>query len=204
MHPQIYREPDDQLRRDAQWHVSVEERNSGWAKELWDSAAQRRPDLRAVLEIGCGTGTFLRVGKDRGVAVTGYDSNPYVKPIAAERHGIVVDDGLWTADDPTRFDMVVCISTIEHLTNPATLVTQISKYCKRTGAMCFLSVPFNAEKVSWTTFMTDTPKLSDAIYFSDVHLTHFTRQGFESFLRRCGASRFEAARHGWSGYWVEF
>jgi SAM-dependent methyltransferase len=203
MHPQIYREPDEQLRADARWHVSVEDRNAAWARTLLDVAKARNPRLSAVVEVGCGTGTLLSVAKQDGLRVHGYDSNPHVRPIALERHGIAIDSGWWTGADPARHDLVVCISTLEHLTDPKALAMEIVRYVNRTGAEAFVSVPINSEPSAWPDYLDPDPKAGNPLYLCDVHLTHFTRKGFETLLRSVGATQFERATHGgWMGYWL--
>ena len=67
-HPQLYVEPDETLSRDADWHVSVEQRNTTWSKNLFN-ALQNERKITSVLEIGCATGSTLAVALDRGLKV---------------------------------------------------------------------------------------------------------------------------------------
>ena len=204
LHPQIYREPLDQLFRDAQWHISVEERNRPWANEFFDAALKKR-DIRSVIELGCGTGTFLSVAKSRGITVYGHDTNPHVPTIARERHGITVDSSMWTATScTTAYDLLVCISTFEHLVEPRALMAEIATYCRRTKAAAYISVPFATERTHWDQVLVAKPELGNPLYFADVHLTHFTKKGFEMMAGHYGATELTYFKHGWMGYWLEF
>lgn len=204
LHPQIYREPIDQLERDAQWHVSVESRNQGWANTFFDEALKMR-EIKSVVEIGCGTGSFLSVAKARGIKVYGHDTNPYVGQIAYERHGIAVDKELWNAQSEQNCDLVVCISTFEHITTPFDLMMEISAYCKRTGASAYVSVPFATERHQWTSLIEqEIPVSGNPLYLSDVHITHFSKKGFEYMAHKSGARGVVYFKHGWMGYWLDY
>ena len=157
------------------------------------------------MEIGCATGTLLSVAKSRGLRAYGYDSNPHAQPVALARHGIQIDSGLWVGSDSAQYDLVLCISTLEHLTNPKGLLSEIAAYGKRTGAQAFVSVPFNAEQHSWPDFLNPDPKAGNPLYLCDVHLTHFTKRGFETMARSAGAVQLVRATYGgWTGYWLIF
>ena len=204
LHPQIYREPSDQLARDAQWHISVEERNQGWANEFFDAALLKR-DIRSVIEIGCATGTFLSVAKSKGISIYGHDTNPYVSAIAQERHEIIVDSSIWTSKSTlVSYDLLVCISTFEHLLDPRALMAEIADYCRRTKAAAYISVPFAFERTQWDQILVENPEMGNQLYFSDVHLTHFTKKGFEALARNYGATEITYFKHGWMGYWLGF
>jgi len=204
--PQVYMEPVDQLQRDAAWHISVEERNTAWADRFFDAAFQKNPRIQSVLEIGCGTGTLLAVGAKRGLRVHGHDTNPYAPAIALERHGLVLDTTLWSNETAKeQFDLVVCISTFEHLTTPRALMAEIANYGRRTGAEAFISVPFGTERDAWTHLLEAVPTApTNPLYLSDVHINHFSHKGFQKMAADYRAIEMEPFTHGWAGYWLRF
>lgn len=204
-HPQIYTEPDDQLRRDAEWHITVEERNTRWVNNFLNAALAKKP-IKSFIEIGCGTGTMLSIGRERGLDVIGYDTNPYAAPIAKARHGIDIEARLWDNQTLARkYDLVVCISTLEHVPDPNGLVHEIATYCRRHRSAAFISVPFTCERDQWHFLLEPVPKdLSNPYYLSDVHINHFSRGGFEQMCRKHGATTVEYFPRGWIGYWLEF
>ena len=83
-HPQIYTEPDETLRRAPAWHISVEERNTRYATNLFN-AIRRRNKIKSVLEIGCGTGTNVITLARRGWQVTGIDFAPRAVSLAKRK-----------------------------------------------------------------------------------------------------------------------
>lgn len=203
--PQIYIEPDEQLQRDAEWHITVEERNSRWINNFLDAASAVRP-IRSFIEIGCGTGTMLDIGRKRGMDVIGYDTNPYAAPLARSRHGIEIETCLWSHTTLSKsYDLVVCISTVEHLPDPNALMREISLYCKAHGSAAFVSVPFMYERSDWHFLLEPKPKdIKNPFYLSDVHINHFSRFGFEVMCRSHGATKVQYFPRGWIGYWLEF
>lgn len=204
-HPQIYSEPDDQLRRDAEWHVSVEERNQKWGTNFLN-AIEHVKGATSLVEIGCGTGSLLAQATARGMRAVGYDTNPYVVDIARSRHCVEVRSELWSRDSiAEKFDVVVCISTLEHLTQPLSLMREIAAYCRRVGAAAYISVPFMVERSDWHYLTEETPSvIQNPLYLVDVHINQFSRKGFEMMASMSGASSAEFFPRGWIGYWLEF
>ena len=204
-HPQVYVEPDDQLKRDAEWHISVEERNARWADNFLNAALQKAP-IQSILEIGCGTGTLLSRARDRGLRVTGHDTNPYVAAIARERHNLEISNAIWTQDTTDeKVDLIVSISTLEHLTDPRSLLSDIAAYCKRHGSQAYLSVPFISERKDWGYLLEETPKeIANPFYLVDVHINHFSKKGFAMMCAAAGATTIEFFPRGWIGYWLKF
>ncbi|MEO1553319.1 MAG: class I SAM-dependent methyltransferase [Pseudomonadota bacterium] len=204
-HPLIYQEPDDQLKRDAEWHVTVEDRNATWSGYFLDGVMERR-SINSIIEIGCATGTLLSVARNRNVQVYGFDTNPYAKTIAWERHGIVIQNQLWNRNTIVKaVDVVACISVIEHLENPAALMNEIGAYCSRHGAAAFVTVPFVTERCDFDWLNVPVPKtIKNPFYLVDVHINHFSRKAFEKLARDAGATTIRRAHMGWVGYWLEF
>tara|TARA_R110002072_G_scaffold73069_8_gene174281 strand:+ start:297 stop:566 length:270 start_codon:yes stop_codon:yes gene_type:complete len=86
----IYTEDDQQLRLDAAWHSTVRGRNRDWGMQLFEKASEYR-EIKSVLEIGCATGTVLKVAQERGLVARGFDTNPYAVEIA-QRDGLLVEN----------------------------------------------------------------------------------------------------------------
>ena len=204
-HPLIYTEPDDQLKRDAEWHISVEERNTTWANNFLDAIKYKEP-IASILEIGCGTGTLMSLARERGLKVHGHDTNPYVPQIALRRHNLRIDTSYWDrGSTDEKFDLVVSISTFEHLPDPQYLLAEIAAYCKQHGSAAFISVPFMVERDDWHYLLEPEPKeIRNPLYLVDVHINQFSRKGFEIMARNAGATHIEYYPRGWIGYWLRF
>uniref|UniRef100_A0A7C2JYH8 Methyltransferase domain-containing protein n=1 Tax=Schlesneria paludicola TaxID=360056 RepID=A0A7C2JYH8_9PLAN len=79
--------------------------------------------VTSVLDVGCGTGAWLRAFQECGVTVLSGLDGEYV-----DRSQLLIDHRLFTPCDlqratslPTGFDLVVCLEVLEHLPNSAGL-----------------------------------------------------------------------------------
>lgn len=107
--PNVFNEPDAMLQEHAQWHVSVEERNTRWSNNLLNAVLRRRP-VASIIEVGCATGTLLSVAKSRGIEGVGFDLNRHAVRIGRQRHSLDLRDTLWTANTlAEKWDLVCCI-----------------------------------------------------------------------------------------------
>ena len=91
------------------------------------------------------------------------------------------------------------------LVEPHALMREISDYCRKHGAEAFISVPFLTERDNWSALDEETPgTIQNPFYLCDVHINHFTHEGFRRFARMHGATSVEFTPVGWIGYWVKF
>lgn len=87
-------------------------------EELLSRFPAGKTDL-AILDIGCGYGSHLRLAADRGWRCFGIEPSAHARGVAQERHGdrlTVVEQ----AEDlfPDRFDLIIMFEVIEHLQDP--------------------------------------------------------------------------------------
>lgn len=202
-HPQVYHEDDGQLKRDAAWHLSVEERNNRWSQNFWKTASAR--GVSSLIEIGCGTGTLMAVGREMEKQAVGYEVNPYAVEIA-KRNELDVRHELWSSETLSeKYDLVTAISVFEHLPNPRELMEQVATYCRQWGSQAFISVPFATEKEDWFHLLEENPTYPEnPLYLVDVHINHFSKRGFVTMAADFGATHIEFLPCGWWGYWLKF
>ena len=128
--------------------VSYFKEKEGWdAVFLKDIACQLsayfecRSGLK-LLDIGCGTGTFLRIVQDMGFDAVGIEPNKKAAEYAADKNHVTALQG--TLDDydfsPETFDAVSLIQTLEHLPDPLKTLSDIRMVLKKGGAV-FIEVP---------------------------------------------------------------
>jgi 2-polyprenyl-3-methyl-5-hydroxy-6-metoxy-1,4-benzoquinol methylase len=95
---------------------------------------------KSLLDIGCGTGEFLRAGAAGGFDVTGIDVDSTTTEYVAKKYGFHTVTGLLGGDTfPERsFDVVVLSHVIEHLQRPVELLGVIREILKPNGlfVMC--------------------------------------------------------------------
>jgi SAM-dependent methyltransferase len=88
-----------------------------------------------VLEVGCGSGLFLRHLRDAGFAVEGVETSSADVRYARERIGLTVHEGaLETLSLPhARYDAVVMIYVLEHIPDPADTLERVHALLKPGG-----------------------------------------------------------------------
>ncbi len=81
---------------------------------------QRFPGASSLLEVGCGTGHFIRWFAQQGFQVTGLDTSPAMLEQARLRNGTsyLLGDALALPFENQRFDLVALITTLEFVTDP--------------------------------------------------------------------------------------
>jgi cyclopropane fatty-acyl-phospholipid synthase-like methyltransferase len=101
--------------------------------------------IKHALDIGCGTGKYLKVLHDRGFAVDGIDNSETAAKMTREMIPDVTifsDDMYECAIPEQTYDLIVSVSTIHHSTKPviASLVAKV--YAGLTdGGYIFITMP---------------------------------------------------------------
>lgn len=104
-----------------------------------------RPTGR-LLEIGCGTGAFLKLASEAGYQVMGIEPRSDYAVYARDKFGVDVIQGLvgdprQSIELPTRgFDIVVMLAVIEHVLDVRKVVQEVQK-CLRPGGIFYLMTP---------------------------------------------------------------
>lgn len=90
-----------------------------------------------ILDIGCSTGLFLKMARDVGWEVYGNDIDENKIRYARNRYGLNVRCGeLIDLRFPGKcFDVVTLFDSIEHLTDPLSILKEISRLLKKNGIL---------------------------------------------------------------------
>jgi SAM-dependent methyltransferase len=88
-----------------------------------------------VLEVGCGSGLFLRHLRTAGYAVEGVETSKGDVAYARESSGLTVFEGALEELplEPARYDAVVMINVLEHIPDPAATLARIHTLLKPGG-----------------------------------------------------------------------
>lgn len=183
------------------WHNSVEARNRGFARELFDAVGIDRPVL---LDIGCGTGTLIGVAAERGGGGIGFDTDASAVE-AGRAKGLDLHCRLWTpAEDTPAPTLITCIMVLEHLHQPRPLMRDMAAAARRHGCPVFVSVPWFER--AWWPYLQRSPSAEGFHPLRDphIHVTHFSARGFRAAMESFGATEFRWIGGGWSGFLVGF
>ena len=97
--------------------------------------------LRAglVLEVGCGSGLFLRHLRMAGYAVEGVETSKGDVAYARESSGLTVFEGALEELplEPARYDAVVMVNVLEHIPDPAATLARIHTVLKPGDGQCW-------------------------------------------------------------------
>lgn len=135
-------------------------------------ARHAAPDA-TVLDVGAGTGAFVRAARSWGFAAVGYDVMPTA--VAALRKAGLYDE------DPAIFDAVTMWDTIEHLEDPILTLRRVTK-----GALLFASVPV----------FEDLRRIRESKHYRPgEHLYYWTARGFIDWMALWGFRPLEQSTH---------
>lgn len=147
-----------------------------WQSHLFDMTARivGVPDFwsvpRAVLEAGCGSGSFVTAGLQRGHDSWGVDNDEDRLAIGACRIDTFGMDPAWkerlvhgdataTRFEPERFDLVLGHQFIEHVPDPGGTISELLRVTKRGGFVVLFApdyrAPFEAHyEIPWPPFLS--------------------------------------------------
>ena len=193
------------------FHIKVHERNLARSDALLSEISKHYPDLRSIVEIGCGTGTFIKAAQDSGLEAIGYDINEQAIAYGIEHYQANLSSEWWSADvQATPFDMLFCIMVLEHLEQPRDLFSQMASAAKKFEAKVFVSVP-TLNRNRWHYILNPNPSRDGTPFFNNkAHVTHFSNLGLQKLGTQFGAtvkeviSQVSENEAGWRGFVYDF
>lgn len=155
-----------------------------------DDLLGRLPSSPTVVEIGCGEGHFVRGLAEAcaGGRFIGFDPNGSAESGLGLEFNARLFDPLRDMSD-YRPDAVVIRHVLEHLTEPAALLEQLSWGAASLGKACLLFT-----EVPCIDRVFETGRLADFFY---EHASHFTTESFRALMARAG--EILQLAHGYDG-----
>jgi len=149
-----------------------------------------------LLDIGCGTGSFLAYCKENGVLCTGIEPNEGARTIAKEKHGLSAynSDHLFQVEGDS-LDVITMWHVLEHVDNLNEYISKLH-YILKPGGYCFIAVPnptsYDAIKYGafWAAY--DVPR----------HLSHFAPATIKKMFQTFDFKIVKSIPMKWDAYYI--
>lgn len=116
-----------------------------------------------VLDVGSGTTSWPHIMANCGLRVTAIDKiYGYWKDSFFNRHYYIINDDITNPNIKKEFDLITCISVLEHIPEHNKAITEMIKLLKPGGHLV-LTFPFNEKQ-----YIDNVYKLPNAGYGQDV------------------------------------
>ena len=135
---------------------------------------------KSHLDIGCGTGEFLKSCKDRGVNVTGIEPSESARKMAINNYGLDIKENTdLNQFDNNTFDSVSMWHVLEHIYNIHETVNSLSKILKNDG-VAIVAVP------NHKSYDSKYYKKYWAAWDLPIHINHFCPETIERLFKTNG------------------
>ncbi|WP_420146621.1 class I SAM-dependent methyltransferase [Spirosoma sp.] len=130
-----------------------------------------------ILDVGCGTGTFLETCQKDGWQITGMEPDVDARSIATKKLNISIFPDLDTIQKAKPFDVITLWHVLEHIADLNGVIPQLYKLLTKTGTL-LIAVP-NSDSYDANYF-----KQYWAAYDVPRHLHHFTPSTIEALMAK--------------------
>ena len=159
---------------------------------------ERLTKIGKILDVGCATGFFLEVAKNRGWQVSGLEISSFAGNVAKKKFGknIIIGELKEDTFPKNYFDSVTLWDTIEHLPNPKNTLKIIYKNLKNGGVLALSTG--NIESL-----LAQISGRSWHLYHLPEHLSFFSPKTIAKLLENCGFKVISISHPG-SYYTLEY
>ncbi len=150
----------------------------------------------SILDLGAGTGAFLKVVGERGWEATGIEPDAGARALAKKLYGIQLLDTMELKNLPAgKFDAITLWHVLEHVHELHEYVEQLKSLLKEKGKI-FIAVPnyqsldANVYKSYWAAY--DVPR----------HLYHFSPKSMQTLMEKHGLRIIEHKPMWFDSYYI--
>jgi 2-polyprenyl-3-methyl-5-hydroxy-6-metoxy-1,4-benzoquinol methylase len=169
------------------WEEQTALRAGIWRRRLDDVGGLRQPP-GDLLDVGCGTGVFLSLARERQWRVTGTELSAYACRAAGAQGIRALQGEVWEARLPDdSFDVVTCWHAIEHAGDPKRVVRECHRLL-RPGGWLLLATPNVEDRIFRAAYRLARGR-RPPLYEADereLHLFHFSPRTLEALLASAG------------------
>lgn len=161
-------------------------------QDLIDFMIEGKPAFGAkVLDVGCGTGQFAKLMRSSGFSdihgVDWTDPAAVIPDVLSSYKRVDLNDQVLEEEVDSKFDIIVCLDTLEHLERPAKVIRSMRRLLEDSGSI-YVTVPNCAnvfQRLSWlatgNSFRYRTEKPDEF-----GHISLFPSAVMTSLLNRAG------------------
>lgn len=188
-----YRENDQQLKKDLEWHLSSSEHHKDHVRKLLDQVMQILPNAKTLLDIGCGTGVSILLSRELGLRAEGVEPNPYAVSWAKNNYSLSLKQAYFEAKlFKNKYDIIIADSVLEHVSTPQSFMHDVFSVLNP-GGVLLLAVPGRRRGI-----LRDILRFFFSVIFTkderslfidnDVHINHFSYTSVVNLIEPFGAT----------------
>ncbi len=130
-----------------------------------------------ILDVGCGTGDFLKHMASSGWEADGVETDKGAKRVAEKKLGKKIEEKLDLVNEENKYDVISLWHVLEHVYNVEGYLKKLNKLLKR-GGVLVVGVPncasYDAKKYKGNWVAYDLP----------IHLSHFRKNNIKELAKK--------------------
>lgn len=171
--------------------------------ERWKVAAEWIEDGATVLDVGCGSGEFLRHLQTRrpNVRARGIDLSTRAAEMAQANGfdaGVV---NVANEDIPDTYDYITCFEVLEHIPDAEAAILRLKKAVRRAIIISIPNVGYIGSRIRLGVF--GRFPVTNCVYHISEHVRHWTPKDFSEWVGHHGLTvERQSGQYGVPGLWT--